>query len=165
MFDIFYIGKKPNLFPHERDAESIQDAQKKSKTRFFWIINTYSDYTGWDFLWEPVPWESHQRHAWPSQWQKDSETYLVPKQGYAETNYRSDRSIMRLPCQDQWQDSKYQVKDFDYSWHPDPADPPLDYQFGTQWQLTGGPVFKTANANGVKYVESPRAVKIGRAHV
>ena len=159
MFDIFYIGKKPNLFPHERDADSIQDAQDKSRTRFFWIINTYSDYEGWDFLWEPVPWESHQRHAWPSQWQKDSETYLVPKLGYSETNYHDDRSIMRLPCRDQWQDSKYQVENFDYSWHPDPTDPPLHYQFGTQWQLTGGPVFKTANANGVKYVESPRAVK------
>jgi len=156
MFDIFYLDKKPNLFPHERDAESIQDAQKKSKTRFFWIINTYSDYSGWDFLWEPKPWESHQRHAWPSQWQKDSETYLVPKDGYSETNYHDDIDITRLPNTDKWEIPK-SVDEFDTSWHPDPTDPPYLYQFGTQWQKTGGPVYKVSKATDVKYVTQVRA--------
>ena len=156
MFDIFYIGKKPNLFPHERDADSIQDAQDKSRTRFFWIINTYSDYSGWDFLWEPVPWQAHQRHAWPSQWQKDSETYLIPKSGYSETNYHDDINIIRLPTNDRWEIPE-SIEEFDTSWHPDPTDPPYRYQFGTQWQKTGGPVYKIPNATDVKYVTQVRA--------
>ena len=156
MFDIFYIGKKPNLFPHESEAKSIQDAQDRSRTRFFWIINTYSDYTGWDFLWEPVPWQAHQRHAWPSQWQKDSETYLVPTSGYSETNYHDDINITRLPTNGNWEIPE-SIEDFDTSWHPDPTDPPYQYQFGTQWQKTGGPVYRIPNATDVKYVTQVRA--------
>ena len=101
MFDIFYIGKKPNVVPFEKEFASIEEAQQQSRTRYCWVVNTYSDYTGWDFLWEPKPWESDQRHAWASQWQKDSETYLVPKQGYQETNYHTDRTITRLPNEEQ----------------------------------------------------------------
>jgi len=89
MFDVFYIGKKPGLFLHEKSAESIQDACEQSSTRYCWIVNYLSDYSTWDWLWEPVPWQAHQRHAWPSQHQKDSETYLVPKSGYTETNYHT----------------------------------------------------------------------------
>ena len=95
MFDIFYIGKKPNLFSIEREAESIEDAQRQCRTRYCWIINTYSDYSDWDFLWEPVPWESKQTHAFPSQWQRDSETYLVPKQVHTDINYRTDIKVER----------------------------------------------------------------------
>jgi len=94
MFDVFYIGKKPNLFAHECAVASIEQAQQESRTRFFWLITYLADYTGFDFLWEPVPWQSHQRHAWASQWQKDSGTYLVPKQGYTDTNYHSEAVTM-----------------------------------------------------------------------
>lgn len=90
MFDIFYIGKKPNQFVHELEVSSIEQAQQLSKTRYFWIIHYLADYTGFDFLWEPVPWESHQRHVWPSQWQKDGGTQLIPKNGYSDTNYHTD---------------------------------------------------------------------------
>jgi hypothetical protein len=95
MFDIFYSGTKPNLFAHEQPARDIEHARELSGTRYFWWVNYLTDYTGFDFLWEPVPWQAHQRHAWPSQWQKDSDTYLVPKQGYIETHYRTDKQLTR----------------------------------------------------------------------
>ena len=95
MFDIFYSGTKPNLFAHEREARDIEHARELSGTRYFWWVNYLTDYTEFDFLWEPVPWQAHQRHAWPSQWQKDSGTYLVPKQGYTETHYRTDKQLTR----------------------------------------------------------------------
>ena len=89
MFDVFYIGTKPNLFPHEQQVESVEQAQQQSRTRFFWMVSYLVDYTGFDFLYEPPPWQAHQRHAWPSQWQEDSGTYLVPTTGYTDTNYHS----------------------------------------------------------------------------
>ena len=95
MFDVFYSGTAPGLFAHEQAADSIAHAQQLSRTRYFWWVNYLTDYTGWDFLWEPVPWQKDQRHAWPSQWQKDSGTYLVPKQGYIETHYRADKQLTR----------------------------------------------------------------------
>jgi len=155
MFDVFYSGSKPNLFAHEQAADSIEHAQELSRTRYFWWINYLTDYTGFDFLWEPVPWECHQRHAWPSQWQKDSGTYLVPKQSYIETNYRSGPALQRLPDKTNW--SKTGL--IDISWHPDPAEPPLIYQFGTQWQKTGGPKYVVPRATDVKYVDTPRVYK------
>ena len=95
MFDIFYIGKKPNLFPHELSVGSREEAQQRSRTRYCWLINTYTDYSDWDFLWEPVPWESNQTHVFPSQWQRDSETYLIPKHAHTDVNYRTDINLER----------------------------------------------------------------------
>lgn len=96
MFDVFYSGIKPNQFPHEREAESIEQAQQLSRTRYFWWITYLADTENVDFLWEPVPWEAHQRHAWASQHQKDSGIYLVPKTWNGkDTNYHVEQ-ITRL---------------------------------------------------------------------
>jgi hypothetical protein len=154
MFDVFYIGKKPGLFAHEREAQSIEDACEQSRTRYFWIVNYLVDYTGWDWLYEPPPWQSHQRHAWASQWQKDSGTYLVPRTGYQDTNYHASPALQRLPGQDNWiVPDTADVSTFDWSWHPDPTDPLYVYQFGTQHQRTGGPRYQVPGATEVKYVD------------
>jgi len=87
MFDIFYSGPKPNLFAHEQAADSIEHAKEISRTRYFWWINYLTDYTGFDFLWEPVPWEADQTHVWPSQHQANGGTMLVPKHGGPDKNY------------------------------------------------------------------------------
>jgi hypothetical protein len=150
MFDVFYIGKKPGLFPHERSADSIQHACEQSRTRYCWIVNYLADYSAWDWLWEPVPWQSHQRHAWASQWQKDSGTYLVPKTGYTETNYHCEQ-INMLADMSRWGNTD-SVTHFDFSWHPDYTDPPFNYEFGTQWQKTGGPRYPVLGATEIKYV-------------
>ena len=105
-----------------------------------------------------MPWQSTQRHAWPSQWQKDSGTYLVPRSGYADTNYHHTPSILRVRADSVNWSIPDGIESFDLTWHPDPTEPPYTYQFGTQHQRTGGPRY----CNGgrlVKYLESPRAVK------
>jgi len=158
MFDVFYIGKKPGLFAHERAVQDIQQAQDQSRTRYCWIVTYLADYTDFDFLWEPPPWQAHQRHAWASQWQKDSGTYLIPKTGFQDTNYHDHPVIHRLPDRFLWQVPDGIAEDFDFSWHPDPTDPPLTYQFGTQWQKTGGPVYHNGG-HSVKYVMQPRSIR------
>lgn len=155
MFDIFYIDNKPNNLSLARPASSVEHACKLSRTRYFWIVDYLCDYSGWDFLWEPAPWESHFRHAFASQHQKDSGTYLIPKGGYTEIKY-NNRVIPRLKDISHWDNNDCNV---DYSWHPDPTDPPYIYQFGTQWQKTGGPRYVIPGATEVKYVNSPRVIK------
>jgi hypothetical protein len=157
MFDVFYIGKKPNAVAHEREVSSIEEAQEQSRTRFFWIVNYLCDYTNWDFLWEPVSWEAGQRHAFASQHQKDSGTYLCPRWGFSETNYHSGMIVKRKVDLTQWNDASY--TDFDYSWHPDVTDGPHIYQFGTQWQKTGGPRYTVPGASNIKYVNEPRVTR------
>ena len=160
MFDVFYIGNKPNLFVHECEVESIEQAQQQSRTGYFWMVSYLVDYTGFDFLWKPVPWQSHQCHAWPSQWQKDSGTYLVPKSGYSEINYRKDLSLTRLQDRSNWIiPENFAADSFDWSWHPDATEPDYVYQFGTQHQRTGGPVYTVPGATKIKYVQYPRSTK------
>ncbi len=151
------------MFAHEQQADSIEHAQQLSRTRYFWWVNYLTDYSGWDFLWEPVPWQRHQRHAWPSQWQKDSGTYLVPKSGYSETHYRTDCQLTRYFDLPSWTiPSGFDVESFDWSWHPDPTDPPFIYQFGTQHQRTGGPQYCVPGATDLKFVDQIRgSVKQG----
>ena len=93
MFDIFYSGTKPNLFPHEREARDIEHARELSQTRYFWWVNYLTDYSGWDFLWEPVPWEASYTHTWPSQHHEYSGTYLVPRD-VKEINYKFHNRIL-----------------------------------------------------------------------
>ena len=160
MFDVFYIGPKPGVLPHEQSAESVEHALAQCRTRFCWIITYLADYTGFDFLWEPSPWQAHQRHAWPSQWQKDSGTYLIPKQGYTETNYHQAPLVVRLSSMDNWILPDHDIEDFDFSWHPDPSEPAMIHKFGTQHQPTGGPIYQKELSSIVKYESRPRCKKV-----
>ena len=165
MFDVFYVGPAPGLFAHERQCDSIEHACELSRTRYFWFVNYLSDYTGWDWLWEPKPWESDQRHAWPSQWQKDSGTYLIPRQGYIDTNYHQDRSITRLPDFLHWIIPDYIDRDtFDFSWHPDPAEPPYRHIFPTlqHWSHGGGPIYRAEGADQDHYAFDQAAGTLGQ---
>ncbi len=56
----------------------------------------------------------------------------------------------------------FDVESFDWSWHPDPTDPPYIYQFGTQHQRTGGPQYCVPGATDLKFVDQIRgSVKTG----
>jgi len=156
MFDVFYSGTKPNQFAHEREADSIEHAQSLCGTRYFWWISYLCDYTDWDWLWEPVPWQATQRHAWPSQWQKDSGTYLVPRSGYTDTNYHAAPDIVRVRSDLVNWTIPDTIESFDTTWHPDPTDPPYIYQFGTQHQRTGGPQYRVPGAVDLKFVDQMR---------
>jgi hypothetical protein len=87
MFDTFYIKNKPDVFA--RKVASIAEAKLLSKTRYLWMLDGANDYSTFDLAWEPVPWESKQTHVWPSQWQDNGGTYLVPNVA-DETNYRTE---------------------------------------------------------------------------
>ena len=145
------------MFPHEKSVDSFQHAQKLSCTRFFWIVHYLADYKDWDWLFDPPPWQADQRHAWASQWQPDSGTYLVPRAGYEHTNYHEDRIITRLSSRDGWRiPSNVDADSFDFSWHPLPSDH-YQHHFGTQWQSAGGPVYNSG-ADLVKLETAQHAV-------
>jgi hypothetical protein len=88
MFDIFYINNKPNI--PARKVDTANEARELSRTRYLWIIDGSNNYSEFDFGWEPAPWEANQMHVFASQHQENSETYLIPKSGYEETNYRHE---------------------------------------------------------------------------
>jgi hypothetical protein len=94
MFDVFYINQPSGIWPHERQVSTLEEACALSRTRYLWVIDGHNDYSNFDWLWEPVPWEGHQTHVWPSQHQENSQTYLIPKSGISEVN-RSHPQLAR----------------------------------------------------------------------
>ena len=155
MFDIFYLGSKPNLFAHERAADSIEHAQQLSRTRYFWWVTYLADLKTWDFLWEPVPWEADQRHAWSSQHQPDSGVYLIPKNGFADTNYHASPTVHILPEISYWRIPEHiDPNSIDTRWSPDPMEPPYIYEFPVEWDWNniGGPQYCVPGASEIKYV-------------
>ena len=208
------------MFAHEQRADSVDHAQQLSRTRFCWVVNYLADYTGFDFLWEPVPWQAQQLHVWPSQHHAYSGTYLVPKTPTDQTNFhttiipnrasKQTWKVLHAINEDAWdwtwaphpldppytyiwgnqhwpaeqmptvvyhvpgaKEIKYMDQpatllgnktnwtipdnvdplSIDYSWHPDPGDPPYIYEFATQWQPNGGAVYTVPGACERKYVE------------
>ena len=157
MFDVFYSGKKPNLFAHEQAVDTIEQAQRQSRTRFFWFVNYLSDYTGFDFLWEPVPWQADQRHAWLDQYQLDAGVYLIPKDGYTETNYHTDHQVHRLPDVDFWHIPEWiDPASINLRWAPNPTDPAYIYEFPVEWDWdrVGGPEYRIPGATERKYMDT-----------
>ena len=147
------------MFAFEQPAVSLDDAASKSRTTHYWYIYGGNDYAGFNFDYIPVPWETTHIHTWPSQWQRDGGVYLANKTTVQnrEWHFRTEHSVTRKADTTMWTIPD-NIKDFDFSWHPDPHEPAYTYHFGTQWQNAGGPVYKgTAD---IKIVEAPRAVAI-----
>ncbi len=162
--DVFYFNKKPNVHPRERFAESLEDARRLATTEHFWIINEYSDYKNFDWEWdfEFLPdedvWAQDHDNVWPSQHQKDSGTWLCPKDHKGYTVYRADVEpvLRKNELNECW--SVLDVIDttaFDFSWHPDPTDPPYIYVWGNKWvpaELKPTIEYHVEGATDVKYM-------------
>jgi hypothetical protein len=136
--DVFYYGKKPNVHPREQFAENLADARLKATTRDFWIINEFCDYRNfdWDFDFEFLPdedvWAEDHNNVWPSQHQKDSGTWLCPKEHSDLIIYRGDVDpvIRKNEKTDYWVElDLINHNKFDFSWHPDPTAPPYIYKW------------------------------------
>ena len=105
MFDVFYTGLKPDLFAFERPADSLEEADALCRTEYFWYVNGLNDYTDFDFWWRPPVYERDHTHVWPSQWQQNGGTYLVPKGNREhQWHWRDDEKIV---CRDKPTDIFY----------------------------------------------------------
>mgnify|MGYP003646789188 CR=1 FL=1 len=139
--DVFYYGNPPNAHPREKHATSLEDARRQSTTEHFWVINEFCIYTNFDWEWdfEFLPdaevWAQEHNNVWPSQHQKDSGTWLCPKQRSDIIVYRNEEPIRRKnEINDCWQLlDTVDISNFDFSWHPDPTDPPYIYKWGCKY--------------------------------
>lgn len=163
--DVFYYNNKPNAHPRERHADSLAHARELSRTEHFWIINEYCDYRNldWDWDFDFLPdgdvWAENHNNVWPSEHQKDSGTWLCPKEHSEVIIYRADVDpiVRRNEKNEQWVIlHPIDESSFDFSWHPDPTDPPYIYVFGNQWHssITEPTVeYRVPGATCHKYLE------------
>jgi hypothetical protein len=164
--DVFYYNTKPNVHPREQFAENLDDARSKATTSDFWIINEFCDYRNfdWDFDFEFLPdedvWAEDHNNVWPSQHQKDSGTWLCPKEHSDTIIYRGDVEIVlyKNNKNDNWVElDLIDHSKFDFSWHPDPTDPPFIYKWGCKFfpaQFKHVLEYRVPGATQEKYMSS-----------
>jgi hypothetical protein len=108
-----------------------------------------------DYTWHPDDTEEPYIYHFGTQHQKTGgPIYSVP--GATVHKYISSPRVTKTTIDDHWENTNDET--FDYTWHPDETEEPYIYQFGTQWQKTGGPRYVMPGAETVKYVEHIRAV-------
>jgi len=164
--DVFYYGTKPNVHPREQYAESINDARAKATTEHFWIVNEFCDYKNfdWDFDFDVLPdsdvWAEAHNNVWPSVHQKDSGTWLCPKEYSDIVVYRNDvdplrRKNIKNEC---WVElDLIDHAKFDFSWHPDITVAPYIYKWGCKFypaQIKHVLEYRVPNATQVKYMDN-----------
>lgn len=165
--DVFYYGKKPNVHPREQYAENLQDARDRATTEHFWIINEFCNYRNfdWNFDFEFLPdedvWAEEHNNVWPSQHQKDSGTWLCPKEHSDVIIYRND--VDPVIRKNEKQSENWVELDlidhtkFDFSWHPDPSEPPYIYKWGCKFfpaELKHVLEYRVSGATQTKYMNS-----------
>ena len=119
---------------------SADNVKHTSDIKYGWKLQEDTDYSNFDLSWHPDPAEKPYTYVFPSQWQRDSGTHYITEPG-APKKYVNDQVTSPLPNKEDWLIPENIDEDsFDFSWLPDPDDPPYIYVFGTQWQKDGGPV-------------------------
>ena len=157
---MFYFGPKPNLFEFEQPADSLEHAAELSRTGYYWYIYGGNDYTGFDFDYKPVPWESTHVHVWPTQWHQYGGAYLAHKDSLTEYKWQFHQQIVPIKSAPEKFTILHTVENFDYSWRPHPMDPAYIYVFGNQWH---GPEqmptveYHAPGATERKYLYEPQA--------
>jgi len=162
--DVFYYGAKPNVHPREKFAENLTDARNQCTTEHFWIINEFCDYRNfdWDFDFDFLPdedvWAEDHINVWPSQHQKDSGTWLCSENHSDIIVYRTD--VDPVPRKNEKNDHWVELdlidtSKVDFSWHPDPSEPPYIYRWGTRhYPVEMYPVleYRVPDATEIKYM-------------
>jgi len=119
----------------------------------------------WDHSWVPDPGDPPYIYVFGNQWWSAEKwptvEYHVP--GAVERKYMDYPRAALRSVNTGWRDLTDRVYTFDWTWQPDPGDPPYVYVFGNQWH--SAEVMPTVewrhplatNDCAVKYIDWPRA--------
>lgn len=129
-----------------------------------WEVPTNIDVAEFDFSWHPDNTEQPYIYVFGTQWAlTGGPRYISP--GATEIKYIDDIIAKAAPNKKYWTiPDNIDESTFDFSWHPYAEDDPFIYQFGTQWQKTGGPIYTPPEADATcftKYIDT-RIIKATR---
>jgi hypothetical protein len=110
-----------------------------------------------DFSWRPNPGAPPYIYVFGNQWNKAEveHTILYKVPGATEYNYINDIVAKVSPMYENWK-VLMPVDNFDFSWRPNPHDPPYIYVFGNQWnpvELQHTLEYHVHGATEYKYVD------------
>lgn len=125
-----------------------------------WSIPADIDDSNFDYSWHPDATEPAYNYHFGTQWQTAGGPVYM---GTAGDKRISEPRVKKLANKDNWSIPRdIDDSDFDYSWHPDPAEPPYEYHFPTQHQREGGPVYK--GTAGIKYASNQK-IRMGATQI
>ena len=119
-----------------------------------------------DYSWVPDPGDPPYIYVFGNQWwpAEKMPTVEYRMSGATERKYVRWPRAGLLPNTTNWTvPDSVDPAGVDYSWVPDPGDPPYRYQFATQHQKTGGPVYTVPGATETKYLAELKVQTAGRA--
>jgi len=126
-----------------------------------WKLNYQIYRKEFDFSWRPSPKDPAYiylfgNNLYPAEVDSTVE-YHTP--GATQVKYMNTQVARLYPDKTNWEIPKnLDVSNFDFSWHPNPGNPPYIYHFGTQWQRTGGPRYIVKGAKEIAYQDFQKAV-------
>ena len=155
----------PRFVVPENEGVKYQDCQKATR------LPDTND-RGWrplvtdfefDYSWHPDDTEPPFIYVFGNQWYSAEvmPTLMYRVKGATQKKYMNSVCTKLLPNKSKWEiPNDIDDSMFDYSWVPNPHEPPMNFQFGTQWQKTGGPKFVCNGSSSVKYVDTMRVRKL-----
>ena len=151
------------LIIYRNDVTSLKRKNIKTDN---WKLLDKIDEAKFDFGWHPDPTAPPYIYRWGNKFYPvelmGSIEYVVP--GATQIKYMKSVAEL-LPDWEHWEIPDYIDKhSFDFSWRPDPREPALIYDFGTQWHKTGGPRYVCPDASEVKCIEGMKARALPRPH-
>jgi hypothetical protein len=124
--------------------------------------HTLSTIDSFDYSWHPHPFDPPYIYVFGNQWHVPERMatveYHVP--GAVERKYVYEPQAQLAATKENWQVSVDVPLDFDFSWCPDPHDPPYTYVFGNQhWtgERSATVEYRVPGANERKYIDNVRA--------
>ena len=120
----------------------------------------------WDYSWVPDPGDPPLIYVFGNQWWPSNKMPTVEYHaaGATERKYMTWPRAKLRPNTAPWTvPDAVAREDIDFTWVPDPGEPAYIYQFATQHQKTGGPVYTVPGAVEVKYLAELKIRTVGKA--
>jgi hypothetical protein len=161
--DVYVMPSFQYRVPGATDKKYITDFKATLlPVKSNWEIPEHIDDSNFDYSWVPDPHEHPLTWEFGTQWQiNGGPKYIALKSD--QIKYCDQQQVRKLPNIRDWRNVE-NIKEFDYSWHPDNREPPFMYQFGTQWQKTGGPIYVVSGSTQTKYCADTKAIKLPQEH-
>lgn len=129
---------------HFRTEQSIRRLPESN-----WTCNNNIDKSKFDWSWHPDPHEPDYEYHFGTQWQSAGGPVWP---GTAGIKLVSDQRAVALPQKTNWTIPEEVNEDaVDFSWHPNPLDPPYVYHFGTDYQQSVGLTYTVPDATELKF--------------
>lgn len=129
---------------HFRTEQSIRRLPESG-----WKCNNNIDKNKFDWSWHPDPHEPDYEYHFGTQWQSAGGPVWA---GTAGIKLTDDQRAVALPQRANWTIPEEVNEDaVDFSWHPNPLDPPYIYHFGTDYQQSVGLTYSAPGATELKF--------------